>query len=208
MLRAGHYKMSCLWGNIGLMADRTPGRAHGEPEHLDDRYAALVIELDRNLDRALDAMRMPLNAEQRAEVSSNWRSMARSPLIKQLDALVGPLVPVIAEACVAYNHISFVLEKPKGYNVCSGETVALVIRFGRPESPGPIFMHYPGCEKHATTAMNRLASTQTRVNGHRVFHSVIALADARREIRQQELENGVNRSRRWWPFRQSNTLSH
>ncbi len=183
------------------MADRTPRQEHGEQERLDERYAALVIELDREFGRVLDAMSVPLTAEQRVELSNNWRSIVRPPLIKQLDALVGPLVPVIAEACVAYNQVSFTLDKPKDHNICKGETVALVTRFGSPESPGPIYIHYPGCEKHANMAMHHLGAAQTQVKGRRVFHSVIPLADARREIRQQELANEANRPRRRWPFR-------
>lgn len=176
-----------------------------DEQDLDERYAALVLELDQNLDLALGSMGTALSEDQRSEVLSNWRTVGRPALVEQLNALIGPPVPVLAEACAAYNHVSYQASQsgtPKNHNVCDGDTVAVVTRFGSPEAPGRIFRHDPGCMKHARMAISRLGVSETRVwtgrEHRRVFHSIIALADARREIRQQELADQAARSRRWW----------
>jgi hypothetical protein len=143
-------------------------------------------------------MSTPLAAEQRAELSGNWRAIAQPPLVKQLDALVGPPLSVLAEACTAYNLVSSTPERPKNHNVCNGDTVAVVTRYGSPEAPGAIYKHYPGCMKHSEMALGRLGAVETSVSGRRVFHSIIALTDARREIRQQELADETAHSQRWW----------
>lgn len=79
--------------------------------------------------------------------------------------------------------------------------MAVVTRLGRPESPGEILAHHPGCEKHSRMALAQLTASVDRqaIGGawKRVFHSVIALEDARREIRQQETVD-VPRPRRWF----------
>lgn len=183
--------------------------AQQDEQALDERYEGLVTELEENLRRCLDdGLCTPLDASQRAEALAAWQAVARPALIKQLDALIGPQLPVIAEACMAYNKVPW-SDKPKDHNVCKGETVALVTRLGKPESPGRILMHYPGCEKHAKAAMASMGACETTVRrGRRLvrqFHSVIPLIDARREIRQQELADQAvlagRHTRRWLRWR-------
>jgi hypothetical protein len=169
---------------------------------VDDRYAALVKHMADGLLQSLQDAEPALSPEQRASAYQRWEESVRPGLISHLDALVGPARPVIAEACVAYNKVPHEENAPKEHNVCKGETVAVVTRRGRPETPGGILFHYPGCEKHARLALAQLGATEERtLFGDKVFHSIMALDDARREIRQQELAHLPVRRRRWWQLR-------
>jgi hypothetical protein len=177
-----------------------PTGSDGE-EVVDQRYAGLLRELEESVLTVVE----PVAQEQREAVLGRWREIARPRLVRQLDALVGPVRPVIGEACVAWNRIpSGDRKSVKGFNVCKGDTIALITRLGRPETPGAILRHYPGCEKHAREALATLgASEGTHWDGyrsHRVFHSIVDLEEARRELRQQELAAGTagGRVRKWW----------
>jgi hypothetical protein len=174
---------------------RTPENA----SPLDERYAALVDELEANVEQLFDGLAVQVSAEQRVEILARWQADLRPPLVKQLDALVGPARPAIAEACQAFTKTIYGVNAPKDFNVCQGSTVAVVSRLGRPESPGRIITHYPGCEKHARKAVSNLGASGNVNRRHRVFYSVVQLADARREIRQQELaDEELRSSRPWW----------
>ncbi|WP_406078716.1 hypothetical protein [Micromonospora sp. NBC_00858] len=167
---------------------RTPGPV-AEPALLDRRYAALVEELDGNMQTALDGLTTPLSDVQRAELETMWGQKVRPAVIKQLDALVGPVRPVIAEACEALNIVpTWARGTEKDYTLCQGDHVALVRRRGNPETPGIIEVHHPGCEKHAKRGLKWLAREEQKPGRRRKgFHSIMPLGDARREIRQQEL---------------------
>ena len=178
-----------------------PLRDAPQPPSVDGRYAALVRRLEDDFAAVLDKMKPSLSAEQRAVALDRWQEIARPPLLQHLHALVGPVRPVIAEGCGAFNEIGLSGEQPEDYAVCKGETVAVVTRLGRPEFPGEILAHYPGCEKHSRMALAHLTAAETHrwfiSEYKRIFHSIIALEDTRREIRQQETVD-VPRPRRWF----------
>jgi hypothetical protein len=185
------------------MSSTARGMSASEAGGLDPRYAGLIEELDSNLAQGL--AEVSLSETQRAALDKHLEAVVRPALTKQLDALVGPAVPVIAEGCFAFNEIGqAVKEKVEKVLVCDGETVAVIRRLGRPEIPGRILKHWPGCRKHARLAMDYLTANSptlfVRGTYERVFYSIVALEDARRELRQQELaaQRQQTSRRRWF----------
>ncbi|MEU7802616.1 hypothetical protein AB0B10_25490 [Micromonospora arborensis] len=165
-------------------------------------------DLYADLAAVVAGLTTPLTEEQLAELKTRWDTIARPPLIKQLDALIGPVQAVLGEACEAFNYIrpTETQREAEGFNVCKGATVAVIRRLGSPELPGRIVQHHPGCDKHSRLALASLGAIYQSPSSlfARSFHQIVPLDDARREIRQQELAREFDSEtpkRRWWARR-------
>jgi hypothetical protein len=182
------------------VADTVKAVAAGEL--LDPRYAHVVAELRDRCSVALEAMVRAGTPDVQATFREHWGTLIEPRLVVVLSTFAGPPTRPV-EACTAYHYAG--KRDEKDWNVCDGQAESAVVkRVGDPQSPGRIVKHLPGCAKHARAAMSFLNVGQQELQQNEPWATthwlqMMPLAEARLELRVQEMDDAIRPARRrWW----------